>query len=63
MKCMTPNCKNERKTRGICQQCYQQAYKLVETGKTTWEELVSVGLVKEKLSDIPPFIREFNKRI
>ena len=46
-KCLTPNCTREPAAalkRGLCMTCHSKAKKLVESGATTWDELVGMNL-------------------
>lgn len=43
-QCMTPNCGNKPKARGLCHVCYMMAHKLVTSETTTWEQLAELGL-------------------
>ncbi len=47
-KCLTPNCGKKPRTRGICNTCYITANRIVQLGKTTWEELEANGLCLKK---------------
>ncbi len=38
-ECLVPKCGRMAKSRGLCGACYQAAKTLVDSGKTTWEEL------------------------
>ena len=60
-ECMTPGCKGTSAMgcNGLCMTCQGNAQKLVETGKTSWEELTALGLIKSKVSS---FEAEFLKR-
>ena len=45
--CINPECGvacNKKNARGMCKKCYSQAMRLVFNGRTTWEELESLGL-------------------
>lgn len=42
-KCLFPNCKRKVVRRGLCNTCYQTAYRLVQTERTTWKELEDKG--------------------
>lgn len=42
-KCLNPHCKREKKHRGLCQSCYQQARLLVVSNATSWEKLERDG--------------------
>jgi hypothetical protein len=45
--CMVDGCGSPvGKTRGLCQGCYKSALRLVDRGKTTWGELIHLGLAK-----------------
>mgnify|MGYP001593750961 CR=1 FL=1 len=44
--CITPNCGKERKWKGLCNGCYGQAKKLIDSKETDWEELYLLGLCK-----------------
>ena len=46
-ECLTPGCKAEAKTRGLCQRCYATANAQVKKGNVTWEKLVEFGLAKQ----------------
>ena len=46
-ECLTPGCKAESKTRGLCQRCYAAANTQVKRGNVTWEKLVELGLAKQ----------------
>lgn len=46
--CMTPNCKNLAKTRGVCVSCITTMSRMIRTGGTTWNELLSLGLIAPK---------------
>lgn len=41
--CLRPGCEQIVQYRGLCQTCYNIALNLVNTGKTTWEELEKRG--------------------
>lgn len=43
MKCLYPKCNSPAKNRGLCQNCYMLAYRLIASGKTSDEELVADG--------------------
>ena len=61
-KCLTKGCLRQSATslkRGLCMPCYSAAKKMVESGKTTWDELVSLGLAMGD-ADTDPFIKAFN---
>ncbi len=45
--CLIQDCHRKTMSRGLCQGCYQRAQKLVSKGKTTWEELINMGLANE----------------
>lgn len=59
-KCLTPECGKSRfaSGKGLCMQCYSAAKKLVDAGKTTWEELAEMGLVAT--SSESKFLKAFN---
>ena len=42
--CLTPDCGKEGVWKGLCRSCYGQALRLIESGKTNWEELQEMGL-------------------
>jgi hypothetical protein len=62
MKCLVDGCEGEAKTRGLCHKCYQTAFMSVKKGKTTWDELVKLGLVKPA-SSCPPGRSDFSKAL
>lgn len=41
--CLFPGCKEDPHSRGLCKPHYQNAYRLVTRGKTTWKKLVTDG--------------------
>jgi hypothetical protein len=43
--CLTPDCVRQPQCRGVCRICYQAAYGLVRSGKTTWDTLEQFGRV------------------
>jgi hypothetical protein len=45
-KCLVKACKNEHYARGLCKDCYMQAREAIRDGRTTWTELVGMGLAK-----------------
>ena len=61
-KCLIEGCEGEAKTRGLCHKCYQTAFMSVKKGKTTWDELVKLGLVKPA-SSCPPGRSDFSKAL
>lgn len=46
--------------RGLCLVCYSGAKKMIETGKTTWDDLVAMGLALDKDGG-DNFAQAFNK--
>lgn len=46
-KCRRPGCNNPVHSRGLYRSDYQQAWRYVATGATTWEELETTGRVAE----------------
>lgn len=58
--CLTKNCRGfaAADCRGLCMKCYSQAKKLVQDGKTSWDELESMGLATPKAGT--PFLDQFN---
>lgn len=42
-KCLNPDCKRERRTRGLCNPCYVIALRLVSEGAVDWEQLEKAG--------------------
>jgi hypothetical protein len=60
-KCIVPGCDAEAsKTRGVCQNCYAAAKRLVDRGLSTWEELEFYNLIlpphTKRIEDRPLFI-------
>ena len=47
-RCLTKNCARSATahSRGLCLVCYSRAKKAVADGKTTWDELVDLGLAR-----------------
>ena len=41
--CMAPGCKGKPRSRGLCENCYTKAKRLVALGTVTWEQLVAAG--------------------
>ena len=58
-KCLTPECRKEGVLayKSLCLGCYSSAKKLIESGKTTWEQLAEMGLAQVELD---PFTKAFN---
>ena len=44
MKCMYPECQNERESRGLCWSHYSFARRLVVQGKTSWADMEARGV-------------------
>lgn len=42
-KCLNPSCTNEAYARGLCKSCYGIAYRIVQDGIKTWEDLEEQG--------------------
>ncbi len=55
--CLVPGCEKPRRWKGICQSCYGQAKRLIDSGKTTWEELQEMGLAELEGT---PLLQAFN---
>ena len=48
-KCTIPKCEATKiSARGLCVDCYLAARYQIKSGKTTWEQLESLGLVAPK---------------
>ena len=64
-KCLTPKCVRPEAIamgRGLCLNCYSKAKKMVESGVTTWKEIVALGLAKtSEGEDGDPFTQAFNE--
>lgn len=45
-ECLVKNCDNLEVARGLCSKHYQKYVYRIKTGKTSWEELESRGLIK-----------------
>jgi hypothetical protein len=60
-KCLTPECRADGiiAQKGLCMRCYSAAKKLVESGRTTWEQLAGMELARIELD---PFTKAFNER-
>jgi hypothetical protein len=43
-KCLTPGCKKDAETRGLCNADYKAANRKVVSGEVTWEQLEASGL-------------------
>ena len=59
-KCLQPGCPATGTNKGLCLKHYGQAKKLVDAGKTTWDQLIAVDLARGEVSE---FEREFLKRV
>jgi hypothetical protein len=59
--CATPDCAERPKWKGLCDRCYRSAKRLVDAGKTTWEDLASLGLASIDGAE-DKFTAAFNKR-
>jgi len=45
MKCLTPECAEEKLySRNLCRKCYRRLFQRVKSGTTTWGELIAQGL-------------------
>ncbi len=42
--CMTENCDKKAAGRGLCMNCYQAAYRLIQQSKTTWKRLEEINV-------------------
>lgn len=42
-ECLTQGCGTKASLRGLCKNCYQQAYYLISTGRETWAALEKSG--------------------
>lgn len=61
-RCMTPDCTRPAHSRGVCINCYAIAYGQIRIGKTTWEELETLGMVKGTLTrPLTPFAAALKK--
>lgn len=60
-ECIIDKCKKKPHRRSLCQSCYQSAYRLVGSGRATWEELESVGLCTGGV-ELTPFMEAFRKQ-
>ena len=58
-ECMTEDCERAASWKGLCSSCYGCARQLVEQNKTTWDELLSMGMCVPKSK---PFYVEFHKK-
>lgn len=54
--CLYPGCINRVHSRGLCNSHYQQAWKYIKAGLTTWEELEAAGRVREPRSDFKSWL-------
>jgi len=65
IRCLLDKCQRlaipQPYARGLCLQCYSEAKKLVEGGKTTWDGLVRIGLARDTIAS--PFVKEFKRRM
>lgn len=58
--CMTKDCGKVAQWKGLCRSCYGQALRLIEQEKTTWEELMTMGLCV--LDQPKPFLKVFMEK-
>lgn len=56
--CVTEGCGKERKWKGLCSSCYGQARHLIDSNRTTWDELEELKLI---IPDDKPFILQFKR--
>jgi hypothetical protein len=48
-RCLVPHCTRKvTSSRGICHACYATAKRLIDDGRTTWDELVKLNLAAQK---------------
>lgn len=59
-KCITNGCVAKQFKHGLCIKCYGQAKKLVESGRTTWEKLIKMGMAQSEQES--GFLAEFERR-
>lgn len=52
-KCLLLTCNEPVFTRGLCQQCYNRAYRAVGMHIITWEKLIERGLILKKILKKP----------
>ncbi len=50
--CIIQSCDNLAHTRGLCPKHYQKYVYRVRTGKTTWEELENLGLIRPAKGEV-----------
>jgi len=58
--CLTLDCAERPKWKGLCDRCYRTAKRLVDAGKATWESLAELGLASEDGAE-DKFTRAFKK--
>ena len=63
MKCIITNCYRLGAQRGLCLVCYSKAKRAVESGKVTWDKLVSLGLAKDSGDGGDVFNEALNKAL
>jgi hypothetical protein len=64
-KCLVTNCKMNSAPalgRGLCMKCHSAAKKMITEGRTTWDELVNMGLALAKVGE-NFFVSEFNEKL
>ena len=54
LDCRTKDCGNKAKSRGLCVDCYQVAYRFVQRRKTTWEQLEERGITTSSYNKRKP---------
>lgn len=42
-QCLVPGCTNTPLCRGLCRRDYGAAFRLVEAGETTWDQLIAAN--------------------
>lgn len=47
MKCLTYDCEDEAVARGLCHSCYQSAVYRIRNKRTSWTELIAMGLAAQ----------------
>ena len=61
--CLVPDCDRKPLTRGLCQQCYTVARKLIASGRTTWTKLEGLKLARRFVPRSAKFTAAFESAI
>lgn len=60
--CLKPGCKGKVRSRGLCDGCKAAAWRAMEAGETTEEELIRHGKLLPKLRNTRVWLLDFKRR-